>query len=82
MANLREHLHRTDSPHNASFVGGRKPEDLAAREALLVRSGYFDTPVPETLKGPITLLRGVSDPNPARQAANNPFGGWSLSSSC
>jgi hypothetical protein len=78
MANLREHLHRKlILPHNASFVGERKPEDLAAREALLVRSGYFDTPVPETLKGPITLLRGVSDPNPAPgKRQNNPFGGW------
>jgi hypothetical protein len=78
IANLPEHIRRKlNLPHNAGYIGGRNPEDLAAREVLLVRSGFVDTPVPETLKGPITLLRGVSNPDPAPDKPhNNPFGGW------
>ena len=78
MQNLADHLlQKLRLPHNATFLSGRKAEDVAAEETVKILKAFVGFPATETITGPITLLRGTSDANPAPlKRQNNPFGGW------
>jgi hypothetical protein len=76
--NLDKHLLRKlQMPQNAAFLNGRKPEDVTVEETVKILKAFVGFPKSQTLTGPMTLLRGTSDANPAPlKRQNNPFGGW------